>query len=48
VLVANIIMIYFFLPVPPSFPNKTVVLASCSLVKRDVSGMAVATVFFVL
>jgi hypothetical protein len=36
-----------FLPVPLSVPNKTLVLASCSLVKRDVSGMVVGTVFFV-
>jgi hypothetical protein len=33
--------------VPPSVPNKTLVPASCSEVKRDVSGMVVATVFFV-
>ena len=36
-----------YVPVPPSVPNKTLVLASCILVKRDVSGMAVAAVFFV-
>ena len=45
---ATIINNCFHLPVPPSLPNKTFVLASCSDVKSDVIGMAVATVFLVL
>jgi hypothetical protein len=35
------------LPVPPSDPNMTLVPASCSLVKRDESGMVVEAVFLV-
>ena len=36
-----------YLPVPPSDPNKTFVLASCNVVKSDVSGMAVGADFLV-
>ena len=36
-----------YLPVPPSVPNNALVLTSCTLVKSDDSGMAVAIVLCV-